>query len=175
MKCEDAVGDLTSLALGQVTRKPAVCKSSDDPSGVTLIADLQVHGIWQPQVDVLFDVHVVETDAPTYCNHSPQIVLRSAEAVKKQKYLEACLACYACFTPLCFSIDGMLGTEADIFIRRWADKLSTKWERPYSAVAGWVRSRLSFALLHAIMLCVRGLRTKHLWRSLEILNTECIY
>ena len=45
--------------------------------------------------------------------------------------------------PLCFSIDGMLGTEADSFIRRLADKLSTNWERPYSAVAGWVQSGLS--------------------------------
>ena len=47
---------------------------------------------------------------------------------------------HAQFTPLYFSIDGMLGTKADIFIHCLADKLSTRWpwERPYSAVAGWV-------------------------------------
>ena len=35
----DAIGDLASLAWGQVTREPAVCESSNDPFGVTLIAD----------------------------------------------------------------------------------------------------------------------------------------
>jgi len=53
----DAVGDLASLAWGQVTKEPVVCKSSSgDPSNVTLIADLWVCGVWQPHIDVLFDV-----------------------------------------------------------------------------------------------------------------------
>ena len=54
-----------------MTREPVVCESSNDPSGVTLIADLQVRGVWQPQVDVLFDVCVVDTDTPSYCKCSP--------------------------------------------------------------------------------------------------------
>ena len=73
----------------------------------------------------------------------------SAEAEKKQK----CLARHACFTPLCFSIDGILGTETDIFIRRLGDKLSTKWEKPYSAMAGWVPSGLSFVVLRDSHCC----------------------
>ena len=79
----DAVGDLASLTWGQVTKEPVVCESSTDPSSVTLIAEFRIRGVWQPQVDVLFDVHFVDTDAPSYCNRSPQIVLRSAEAEKK--------------------------------------------------------------------------------------------
>ena len=120
---------------------------------MTLITDLQVRGVWQPQVDVLFDVRVVDTDAPSYRGRSPQTMLGSAEAEKKRKYLEACLARHASFTPLCFSIDGMLGSEADCFLRRLADRLSAKWERSYSTVVDWVRSRLSFAVLRATMLC----------------------
>ena len=57
----DAVGDLASLAWGQMTKEPIVCESSStDPSSVTLIADhdLQICGVWQPQADVLFDVHM---------------------------------------------------------------------------------------------------------------------
>ena len=61
----DAVGDIASLAWGQVIREPVVCKSSNDPSGVTLITDLRVRGAWQPQVDILFDVRVVDTDVPS--------------------------------------------------------------------------------------------------------------
>ena len=109
----DAVGDLASLAWGQVTREPVICESSPvDPSSVTLIADLQVRGVWQPQVDV----RVVDTDAPSYRGCSTQAVLGLAEAENKRKYLEACLARHAGFTPLCFSIDGMLGSEAYCFL-----------------------------------------------------------
>ena len=94
----DAVGDLAFLAWGQVTREPVICESSPgDPSSVTLIADLWVRGVWQPQVDVLFDVCVVDTDAPSYCGRTPQAVLGSVEAEKKRKYLEACLARHACW------------------------------------------------------------------------------
>ena len=167
----DAVGDLASLAWGQVTREPVVCESFNNSSGVTLIADfryLVFGGLNFPQVDVLFDVCVVDTDAPSYCNRSQQIVLHLAEAEKKQKYVEAFLAHHACFTPLCFSIDGMLGTKADIFIRRLAYKLSTKLKRPYSAMAGWIHSRLYFGILRATMLCMRG--TRMCWRSHGILD-----
>ena len=127
-----------------------------------------MHGVWQPQVDVLFDVRVMDTDAPSYCDCSPQAVLGSAEAEKKRKHLEPCLACHADFTPLCFSIDGMLGSEANCFLRRLADRLCAKWERSYSSVVGWVRSRPSFAVLRATMLCVRGSRSS--CRSLGIVD-----
>ena len=63
----DAVEDVASLSWGQETKEAVVCESSPaDPSSITLIADLRVHGVWQPQVDVLFDVYVVDTDAPFY-------------------------------------------------------------------------------------------------------------
>jgi len=53
-----------------VIREPVVCKSSNDPSGVTLITDLRVRGAWQPQVDILFDVRVVDTDVLSKCMQS---------------------------------------------------------------------------------------------------------
>ena len=33
-------------------------------------------------------------------------------------------------TPLCLSVDGMLGSEAEFFVRRLGDFLAAKWERP---------------------------------------------
>ena len=63
-------------------------------------------------------------------------------------------------------LNGMFGTEADFFLHRLAERLSIKWERSYSEVIGWVRSRLSFAILRATMLGVRGLRSR--WKSLGI-------
>ena len=43
---------------------------------------------------------------------------------------------------VCVSVDGMLGSETEFFIRRLDDFLAASWERPYSVVMGWFRARL---------------------------------
>ena len=58
------------------------------------------------------------------------------------------------------SVDGMMGHEAAMFLKRIADFLSAKWETDYGLVMGWIRTRLSFAILRATLLCIRGCRTK---------------
>jgi len=65
-------------------------------------------------------------------------------------------------------VDGMLSSEAEFFVKRMNDFLAARWERPYSVVTGWVRARLSFAILRAALLCVHGSCTK--WRSLGIVD-----
>ena len=76
----DAIDDLASLVWGQVQREPIVCEVTvDGTCDETLIADLRIRGVWQLQVDAVFDVHVVDTDAPSYQSRSPETVLRSAE------------------------------------------------------------------------------------------------
>ena len=62
---------------------------------------------------MLFDIRVVDTDAPSYCCHTPPDALQSAELDKKKTYLQACQDRRAAFTPLCVSVDGLLGKEAD--------------------------------------------------------------
>ena len=74
----------------------------------------------------------------------------------------------ASFTPLCASVDGLFAPEANYFVRRLGDHLSMRWEQPFSAVMSWVRACLSFAILRAALLCVRGSRTK--WRSLGVMD-----
>ena len=66
---------MATLVWNQVQKKPIVCEASiDDLSSCeTLVADLRVRGVWQPQVDVLFDVRVVDTDAPSYQGRTPML------------------------------------------------------------------------------------------------------
>ena len=134
----------------------------------TLITDLCVHGVWEPQTEVLFDVRVVDTDARSYLACSSCDVLCSTEVEKKRTYLQACQNRHAAFTPLCVSVDGMLGSEAEFFVKRLSDFFAARWERPYSVVMGWVMARLSVAILRAALSCVHGSRTK--WRSLGIVD-----
>ena len=93
--------------------------ASADPSGVTLIADLCVHGVWQPQVDVLFDVCVIDTDAPSYRSRSPQVVLSSVEAEKKHRYLEACWPIMLVSRPCVFQPMACLGQRRISFSVVW--------------------------------------------------------
>ena len=48
--------------------------------------------------------------------------------IKKKKYSQACQDRRATFTPLCVSVDGMMGDEATAFLQWIADLLSAKWE-----------------------------------------------
>jgi len=136
--------------------------SEDSATDETLIADLGIHGVWSPQSEALFDIRVTDTGAQSYLSQAPDQVLFRAEVEKKYKYSAAATARRAHFTPLCFSVDGLTGTEASCFIKRLANGLSSCWDRSYSEVLCWVCTRLAFAILRATGLCLRGTRSK--WR-----------
>ena len=109
----DAFGDLVSLVWSPVVKEPVL---RDRSAGAdALIADLCVCGVWGPQIKALFDIRVVDTDARSYCARSPKDVLGTAEGEKKRKYLQVCQDRRATFTPLCVSVDGMLGSEGEFF------------------------------------------------------------
>ena len=162
----DAIEDLASLVWSSVKREPIVKNAHDDDSGEVLIADLCVWGVWLPQAEALFDIRMIDTDAQSYLGWSPTQVISVAENEKKRKYLDAAAACRAHFTPLCFSVDGVAGSEAASFLKRLAYCLSACWERSYADIMYWIRARLSFAILRATVLCVRGSRTR--WRCLGL-------
>ena len=85
----------------------------------TLITDLFVRGVWEPQIKALFDIGMVDTDAWSSGACSPHDDLGSAEVRKKKgKYLQACQDWHATFTLLCVFVDGMLGSEVEFFIMR---------------------------------------------------------
>ena len=162
----EAIGDLSALTWNQIKREPVIREADPQEDVPALRADLAVRGVWFSQTEALFDIRVVDTDAQSYVNRSPKEVLGTAEKDKKAKYSVACEERRALFTPLCFSVDGLMGTEAEVFLKRLGDRLAVKWEKSYSEVMGWVRARLSFAILRASILCLRGSRTK--WRGLGL-------
>jgi len=91
----------------------------DSYEGVdALIADLCVYGAWELQTEALFDIRVVDTD--TWSNHActHHDILSTAEGEKKRKYLQAYHDWHAIFNPLCVTVDGMLESEAEFFVKR---------------------------------------------------------
>ena len=75
---------MAALIWPQVIREPVVWEgtdpASDDPG---LRLDLGIRGVWQPQVEALFDIRVIDTDAPSYWRRSPVSILDSGAVEKK--------------------------------------------------------------------------------------------
>ena len=159
----DALGDLASIAFRNVIKEPVVKEANIRDGTPALIADISIRGLWEPQAVALLDVRVVDTDAPSHIHRNTVAVLCSAEEEKKRKYNSAAEACRASFTPFVVSTDGMLGREANFLLKRLAQSISIKWEKPLGQTTGWLRAKLSFAILRATNLCLRGSRIK--WRS----------
>ena len=157
----DILGDICSLVTKNVVKEPIVRDASDTESG--LIADLGIRGLWEPQVDALVDITVVDTDARSYSNKSVQAVLSSAEQEKKAKYCNAAEFRRASFSPFVISVDGAPGHEADRLMKRLSESLALKWSTSYGEVLGWLRARMSCAVVRATNLCLRGSRIK--WRN----------
>ena len=162
----DSLGNLASLVWSQVKREPVVREADEEAGTPVLIADMAVQGVWMPQAEALFDVRVIDTDAQSYCNRTPREVINAADNQKKCKYTTACEERQASFTPICCSVDGVFGSEAEVFLKRLGEKLAAKWDRGNSQVMGWLRARMSFAILQTSILSVRGARTR--WRSLRL-------
>ena len=73
----------------------------------------------------------------------------SGEKENKRKYVQAAQACHASFSPFVLSVDGLMALEACFVVQWFARALSTKWSKSYGEVMGWVKTRLSFAILQA--------------------------
>ena len=128
-----------------------------------LAADLAVRGLWQPQTEALIDVRVVDTDARSYCGRSVDQVIKSAEAEKKNKYSAAVESRRGTFTPFVVSVDGYMGAEAERTLKRLAEMMVWKWEKRYSYIINWIRAYMTFAVIRATNLCLRGSRNK--WKG----------
>ena len=59
----------------EVIREPVVQEASDACGVPSLIAELSIRGVWQPQTVALFDMRVVDTDAPSYSHRDVAAVL----------------------------------------------------------------------------------------------------
>ena len=147
-----------------VSDEPIINSSRDIPLDNTnrtepapeLRGDLAVHGFWTRGQTAIFDVRITDTDQPSNRNTAPSKVLLRQEKEKKDKYGALCLARRRTFTPLVFSVDGLMGKEATAASKRLASSLAAKWKRSYSEICGFIRSRLSIALIRSSSRCLRA-------------------
>ena len=78
------------------------------------------------------------------------------------------------FSPLVFTINGSMGDECRAFYSRLAELISIKRKLPNKAmVSSWLRTKVSFALVRSMLLCLRGSRSIQK-RSFVLENIEIV-
>ena len=108
-----------------------------------------------------FDVKVVSPFARSYAHMTPAALFKMAERSKIREYQERIRNVeHGDFNPLVFTCAGGMAPQTQIVVKRLAEKMSLKQNLPLSVVSGWLRCRLSFALLRTTLLCVRATRRK---------------
>ena len=92
-------------------------------------------------MEALFDIRVIDTNAPSHPTRSLKAILETGANKKKRVYEQAVVERRGNFTPIVLSVNGLLHREAKHFLKRIAANLAHKWEKPYSQMCRYVRSQ----------------------------------
>ena len=168
IEVRDFTADLLSETCNDVTIEPLLTpitgetfkhKTANKEDHARL--DVSARGVWVKGSKAYFDIRVFNPLAKSYNNQTLKAAHRTNEAAKKREYGERVLNVeHGTFTPLVFSSFGGMSVECTQFYNRLADKISEKRDISISKGRAWVRTKLSFCLLHTTHMCIRGSRTK---------------
>ena len=160
---------MSEICSGVTTEPYLQTLTSESLGGATAIRgdearlDIVADGLWGGRRErTYFDVRVVNPYARSNRLESLPALYRRHEKMKRRAYDQRVREVeHATFVPLVFSLTGGAGISAAACLKRLASGLSDKWDQPYSQTIGWLRAKLSFALLRSSIYCIRGARTTH--------------
>jgi len=123
--------------------------------------DVVANGFWGERFEKAFlDARVFNSSARSNRQTSLQAVYRRHEQEKKRQYDQRVREVeHATFTLLDLSSTGGMGKAATVFYQWLASMSSEKRGIQYSKTIGWLRCRMSFALLLCSIMCIRGARS----------------
>jgi hypothetical protein len=121
-------------------------------------SDIKCCGFWSNMRQAYFDVKVVSPFARSNAQLEPAQLFKNAERSKIREYKERIRNVeHGDFTPLVFTCSGGMAPQTQLTMKKLAEE---KQNIQLSVVSGWLRCRLSFALLRTTLLCVRATRQK---------------
>ena len=120
---------------------------------------IAARNVWIKGQRAYFDVRVFNPLARTYRDLSLSKVYERSEKEKKRSYNERILQIqHGSFTPLIFSTLGGMGRECSTFYSKLAEMVAEKKGTNKNETTTWLRTGLSFAILRATNICIRGSR-----------------
>ena len=101
-------------------------------------------------------------------------MFKGQENKKKNEYNERVITVeHGSFTPIVTSAYGGFGRETSRFINQLITKISEKHDLPKSSVANYVRTKLSFVMVRAQNMCLRGSRSRY-QVNVEVKESEVV-
>ena len=169
----NAVRDLTASLLQEICHDVEIEPTLECPTGENLSktaksedcvrVDVAARSFWTKGQRAYFDVRVFNPLARTYRNQTLPKIYVKHEIEKKKCYNDRILQIdNGSFTPLVISAFGGMGRECQIFYSKLAEKLAEKRSISKADASTYIRTKLSFALVKATNLCIRGSRS---WRQ----------
>ena len=122
--------------------------------------DIRTRGFWREGQNAFFDVRITNAECDSQVNSTVQSVLRKNEQDKKREYNQRVMDIeHGTFTPLVFTTSGAMGFECSKYHKTLAEKMSRKNGEKYEDVMRYIRVKVSFLVMKATLLCLRGSRT----------------
>ena len=112
-------------------------------------ADVTAYSFWKRGTTTMFDIRIFNLDAGSCLSMTPQKYIAKVEKEKKDLYIQACLERRSNFTPMIYSADRINGAGALAAKKRLAALLSYKVKQEYSEMCGFVRARISLAIVRS--------------------------
>ena len=104
----------------------------------------------------MFDIRIVNLDAGSLLCMTPENAPSKEKKEKKYLYLQACLKRRRTFNPMFYSAERIPGSEALAAQKRLSALLSYKLTQEKSEMCGFVRVRMSLAIVRSNSLLSRG-------------------
>ena len=124
--------------------------------------DIAARGFWERCEMAFFDIRGFNPYAKTHLNRNLNAAFTRNEREKKRQYNQRCIQVeHASFTPLVFSAYGGCSCETHHFLNTLSEQLSDKKGILPGVVMNWLRTKICFAQMRALIFCVRGSRS--LW------------
>ena len=107
------------------------------------------------------DVRITHSNAPSNLSIPLDKLIQKNEKEKKNKYNSRVINTErASFIPLVFTTAATTAPECNKFHKRLAELIATKRKEKYSDVMNYIRTRISFAMLKAVLVSIHGVRGK---------------
>ena len=161
----DTLSHVLGVVCKDVVVEPSLLPISNEelPRGTTLTADARLdiscRGFFSPLDKTFIDIRVLHPNSLSNAEKPLKGMYQAHEKEKKTKYLHRVIQVEkSSFTPFVISTTGGMAPEADAFLKRLSQKLSTKLDQSYSNTVGYLRRKLRIELLKTVLMAVRGYR-----------------
>ena len=133
--------------------------------------DVRARGFWRDGQNAFFDIRTTNADSASQRSKTIKSILKSHEQEKKRQYNARVMEVeQGTFTPIVVTVKGVVGQEGNRFHKALADKISEKTGEKYEDVTRLIRTKVSFLVLRAALLCLRGTRTLYNNNNAESCN-----